>query len=77
MSKHNILESNVYGGSDREMGDDHAVWLSSVLMKNDHIGEVFVSAEVDEVFQNIATSVDSFGVGHYNGHLLEELQQSG
>ena len=50
MPEHDILKSNVYGGSNREMGDDHTVWLSSVLMENDHISEVFVSTQIDEVF---------------------------
>jgi hypothetical protein len=46
-------------------------------MENDHVCEVLVPAQIDKIFQHVATSVDTFSIGHNDGHLFEELQESG
>lgn len=76
VSQHYILQSNVNRRPNREMTDDHTIRLASMLMQHNHIRKIFVSAQVNQIFQDITTSVDSFSIGDDNGHFLQELQQS-
>lgn len=47
MSKHSIREPEMNGRSMGQMRDNHAIWLTSMLMKDDQVCEVLSDAEID------------------------------
>lgn len=77
MSQDDILQAKVYCRPNREMRDNHTIWLASMLMENDHVSEVFVPAQIHQIFQHIPTPVDSLSIGHDDGHFFQELEKPG
>lgn len=76
VSQHHVLQPEVDSRPYRQMAQDHAVGHASVLVQNDHIGQVFVQAQADQVLHDVGAPVDALGIGDHDGHLLEELHES-
>lgn len=73
MSQNNIGQSKVCGRSIWEMAYNKSVGLTTSFMQQDDVGEVVRLRDLDEVLEDVATSVDSYRVGDNDLDFLLEL----
>ena len=76
MSQHDIGETEISCRSERQMADNHTVWLSSGFVKNDHICEVVGLANLDQVFQDEASSINPNGIRYNKFQFFLKLGKS-
>lgn len=76
MSQHDVLQAEIYGGTDWKMTEYHAIRDPPMLMKNNQIRQIFTLAQFHQILHYVRSSIDTFGIGDNNGHLFEELKQT-
>jgi hypothetical protein len=76
MPENYILQSEIHSGANRQMADNHAVRLPSMLMQNHNICQVFIPGQPNQILYNVSSSVDSFGVGQNDRHFLQKLSKA-
>ena len=74
MPENHILQPKVRCGAQREMTNYHPIWLTSMLMQNNHISQPFSLAQVHQVFHHIPSPIDSFRVREQHSYFFLELQ---
>lgn len=62
VSQDDVLQAEVGRWAQGQVADYHAVGLASVLVQDYHVRQAFGLAEVHQVVDDVAASVDAFGV---------------
>jgi hypothetical protein len=68
--KNNVVQGKVCRRTVREMANDHAVRLSTVLMENYQVGHFIRPASLHKLFNDVGTAVDSLRVWETETHFL-------
>ena len=67
------MEGYKGGGPMREMGDYHAVWLTSMFMEDNQVGEFFCSTCLCDIVNNMSSSIDPRRIRNHKSHFLKSV----
>ena len=76
VTKDHVVETEVGGWSVRHVTDYQTIGFTSSLMNHDQVSEVVSLADLNQVFEHVATSVYASSVGNDQLHLLLESHKS-
>jgi hypothetical protein len=76
MSQDHIVQCEERRWSMREVRNNHAVGLSTVLVQDDQIRDIVCFAGIDNLLHDVSSTVDTLRVGEDKTHLLGKLLQT-